>query len=124
MSAEPCDHKPSLLRPKKILFVCVCWLCWVFVAAHGLSPAAELGLYCCACAFSSCRAGAMLQLQRTGLAVGTPGSVVAAYRLSHCVACETFPDQGSNLCSLHWQVDSLPLDHQGSPKRILFKELG
>ena len=32
-------------------------------------------------------------------------------------------DQGSNLCSLHWQADSLPLSHQGSPGvyiRILF----
>ena len=60
MSAEPCDHKPSLLWPKKILFLCVCWLCWVFVAAHGLSPAAEWGLCCCTWAFSSCRAGSLL----------------------------------------------------------------
>ena len=26
-----------------------------------------------------------------------------------------FPDQGSNLCPLHWKADSLPLDRQGSP---------
>ena len=26
-----------------------------------------------------------------------------------------FPTQGLNLCLLHWQVDSLPLSHQGSP---------
>ena len=25
------------------------------------------------------------------------------------------PDQGVNQCPLQWQVDSLPLDHQGSP---------
>ena len=24
-----------------------------------------------------------------------------------------FPDQGSNLCLLHWQAGSLPLSHQG-----------
>ena len=30
------------------------------------------------------------------------------------VACGIFPDQGSNPCLLHWQADSLPLDHQGS----------
>ena len=83
---------------------------WVFIAAHALSLAAEQGLC------SSCSAQAWQ--------LGRLGSVVVAYRLSHCVACETFPDQGSNLCPLHWQVDSLPLDHQGSPKRILFKELG
>ena len=26
--------------------------------------------------------------------------------LSFSVACGIFPDKGSNLCSLHWQVDS------------------
>ena len=31
------------------------------------------------------------------------------------VACGIFLDQGSNLCLLHWQVDSLPLSYQGSP---------
>ena len=35
--------------------------------------------------------------------------------LSCSVACGIFPDQGSNPCFLHWQVDSLPLSHQGSP---------
>ena len=30
-------------------------------------------------------------------------------------SCGTFPDQGSNLCPLHWQADSQALDHQGSP---------
>ena len=28
----------------------------------------------------------------------------------------TFPTQESNPCLLHWQADSLPLSHQGSPK--------
>ena len=37
------------------------------------------------------------------------------------VGCEIFPDQGSNPCPLHWQVDSLPLDHQGSPGLCIFK---
>ena len=31
-----------------------------------------------------------------------------------------FPGQGSNPCLLHWQVDSLPLSHQGSPILCLF----
>ena len=30
-----------------------------------------------------------------------------------------FPTQGLNLCLLHWQVDSLPLSHQGSPHDTL-----
>ena len=33
---------------------------------------------------------------------------------------EIFPDQGLNLRLLHWQVDSLPLSHQGSPHPTLY----
>ena len=36
--------------------------------------------------------------------------------LSCSSACGIFLDQGSNPCLLHWQVDSLPLSHQGSPR--------
>ena len=43
------------------------------------------------------------------------GSVVAAHGPSCSVACGIFPDQGSNPCPLHWQADSEPLHHQGSP---------
>ena len=39
------------------------------------------------------------------------GSGVAAHRLSWPGACEIFPDQRSHPCPLHWQVNSLPLDH-------------
>ena len=43
------------------------------------------------------------------------GSVVVAQGLSCSAACGIFPDQGSNPCPLHWQADSQPLRHQGSP---------
>ena len=43
------------------------------------------------------------------------GSVVVAHRPSCSTACGIFPDQGSNPCPLHWQADSQPLRHQGSP---------
>ena len=36
-------------------------------------------------------------------------------------ACGIFPDQGSNPCPLHWQADSQPLRHQGSPWDNFFK---
>ena len=52
--------------------------------------------------FSSCSSLAQ-QVQLTG-------SVVVAQRLICPVACGIFLDQGSNLCSLYWQMDSLPLD--------------
>ena len=35
--------------------------------------------------------------------------------LSCSAACGIFSDQGSNPCPLHWQADSQPLCHQGSP---------
>ena len=37
------------------------------------------------------------------------------HRLSCSVAHGIFLHQGSNPCLLHWQADSFPLDHQGSP---------
>ena len=50
----------------------------------------------------------VLRLQSTGL-------IVVAHGLSCSAACEIFlPDQRSNPCLLHWQVDSLLLSHQGS----------
>ena len=47
------------------------------------------------------------------------GSVVVAHGPSCSAACGIFPDQGLNLCPLHWQADSQPLRHQGSPILLL-----
>ena len=44
------------------------------------------------------------------------GSVVVAHGPSCSAVCGMFPDQGSNPCPPHWQADSQPLRHQGSPK--------
>ena len=43
------------------------------------------------------------------------GSAIVAHGPSRSVACGIFPDQGSNPCPPHWQADSQPLRHQGSP---------
>ena len=43
------------------------------------------------------------------------GSAVVVHGPSCSAACGIFPDQGSNPCPLHWQADSQPLCHQGSP---------
>ena len=48
------------------------------------------------------------------------GSVVVAHGPSCSAACGIFTDQGSNPCPLHWQADSQPLRHQGSPF-LIFK---
>ena len=49
--------------------------------------------------------------------------MVVAYRLSCSAACGIFPDQGSNQCALHWQADSYPLRHQGSPMMDFLRPL-
>ena len=43
------------------------------------------------------------------------GSVIVAHGPSCSAACGIFPYQGLNPCPLHWQADSQPLRHQGSP---------
>ena len=48
------------------------------------------------------------------------GSVVVAHGPSCSAACGILPDQGSNPCPLHWQADSQPLHHQGSPRPAKF----
>ena len=40
--------------------------------------------------------------------------------LSCSETCGIFLDKGSNPCPLHWQVDSYPLHHQGSPEETFF----
>ena len=70
-----------------------------------------------------------LTLQSTGSRAGGlqrlwhTGSALVVHGLSHSATCGIFPDQGSNPCPLHWQVDSLPLSHQGSPRGIDLNEL-
>ena len=64
------------------------------------------------------------QLWQVGSAVAAPGLlstglVVVVHELSCSMACGIFPDQGSNLCLLHWEVDSLPYSHEGSPSLLL-----
>ena len=49
------------------------------------------------------------------------GSAAVAHGPSRSATCGILPDQGSNPCPLHWQADSQPLCHQGSPQNFLFK---
>ena len=92
------------------------WLCWVFVSVQGLSLVVARGGH----SSSRCMG---LSLSRPLLSRSTgsrrAGSVVVAHRPSCSVACGILPDQGSNLCPLHWQADSQPLRHQGSPEITL-----
>ena len=88
------------------------WLCRVFVSVRGLSPVAASGGH------SSSRCAGLspprpLLLRSTGSR--RAGSVVVAHGPSCSAARGIFPDQDSNPCPLHWQADSQPLRHQGSP---------
>ena len=56
----------------------------------------------------------LLLLQRTG-------SIVVAHGLSCSTAYGIFSDQESNPYPLHWQADSLPVSHQGSPEFLNLK---
>ena len=99
------------------LFVCLfvyLWLCWVFVSVRGLS------LVVASRGHSSSRCAGLsllwpLLLRSTGSR--RADSVILAHGPSCSVACGIFPDQGSNPRPLHWQADSKPLHHQGSPGR-------
>ena len=82
----------------------------------GLSPVAASGGH------SSSRCAGLslsrpLLLRNTGSRRTSSG--IVAHGPSRSAACGIFPDQGSNPCSLHWQADSQPLRHQGSPGIIL-----
>ena len=93
------------------------WLCWVLVSVRGISPVAASGGH------SSSRC-AGLSLSRPLLLRSTgsrrAGSAIVVHRPSRSAACGIFPDQGSNPCPLHWQADSQPLRHQGSPNMSKF----
>ena len=87
-------------------------MCWVFVSVRGLSLVGASGGH------SSSRCAGLslsqpLLLRSTGSR--RAGSVVVAHGPSCSAACGIFPDQGSNPCPVHWQADSQPLRHQGSP---------
>ena len=79
------------------------WLFWVFVAIHGLSLVAASGGHSLVvvCGLLT----AVTSLVSEHRLWGTWASVVVAYRLSCPMARGIFPDQGSNLCPLHWQAD-------------------
>ena len=80
------------------------WLCWVFIAVHGLSlVSGSCGYFLLwFSSFSWCGPWAL-------------GAVVAGHETCCPVACGIFPDQASNPCPLPWQANSQPLDYKGGP---------
>ena len=99
------------------LFIIYFWLCWVFVSVLGLSLVAASGGHS-----SSRCAGLSLSWPLLLWSTGSrrAGSVFVAQGPSCSAACGIFPDQASNPCPPHWQADSQPLRHQGSPPNFSF----
>ena len=97
---------------------------YLFLAVLGLRFVRGLSLVVASGGHSSSRC-ADLSLTRPlpfrGTGSRRAGSAVVAHRPSCSAACGIFPDQGSNPCPLHYQADSQPLHHQGSPLGRLFK---
>ena len=87
---------------------------------------AVLGLHSSAWALSGCGKWGLSPLRRTGFSLWRLlllWSTGSGLRLSSCGAtCGISPDQESNPCPLHWQVNSYPLCHQESPC-IIFKKI-
>ena len=108
------------------------WLLWVFVALHGLSLAAIRGYsslwytgfslrWLLLLRSMDSKAHGLKQLQHMGLVVVAPefestGSVVVVMGLVALRHVQCSQTRDWTQCPLHWQVDFLPLDHQGSPR--------
>ena len=108
----------------------------ILLCIQGLSSSylfilAALGL--CRCPWTLCKQGllfiglhrlldvlASLVVEHTLYSAGS-GAVPHGLRGSE--ASGILPDQGWNPCPLHWQLDSYPLDPQGSPRTSLFDKV-
>ena len=92
---------------------------YLFLAVLGLHFVRGLSLVVASGGHSSSRC-AGLSLSRPLLLRSTgsrrAGSAAVAHGPSCSAACGILPDQGSNPCPPHWQADSQPLRHQGSPQ--------
>ena len=85
-------------------------------ASWGYSPVVCRLLTAMASLVAEDRLSGSTRAQQLWLPDSRAQSGVVMHSLSCSGACRVFPDQGLNLCLLHWQVDAFPLSHQGSPK--------
>ena len=87
----------------------------------GYSLVAAHGLFTVAASLVSGRLHGAQTSTAAALRLSSYDSWAIEHSLNSCgvwaqffTGCGIFPDQGSILCLLHWQADSLPLSHQGS----------
>ena len=103
----------------RYLFIYGCagssWLCGLFSSCSKRGLLSSCGVRAFHCdGFSCCRTPALGLMVAAAPEFQSAGSIVVA-RLSCSTACGIFPYQGWNPRLLHWQMDSLPLSHQGRP---------
>ena len=91
----------------KMIYLLYFWLSWAFTGTCGLSRG-----------YSHCRSPALGCVGFSAWGSKAPERRFSSDGTQAWVAlqCEIFLDQGSNPCPLHWLMDSLPLDHQASPR--------
>ena len=99
----------------------LCVVCRLHTAVTSL--VVEHGFY--VQGFSNCDLGA---LEHTGFSSCDSwtlerGLISCGHTLGCSTACGIFLDHGSNLCPLCWQVDSYPLNHQGSLVSFILVEI-
>ena len=115
------------------------WLCWVFLAVWAFPflscrVGATLQLQCMGFSLLASPAPRHgLQRSQVSVLVSRGLCSCSSQALEHrldicgtqaqcCTSCGILLDQGSNRpCFLYWQVDSLPLSHQGSPLLYYFE---
>ena len=112
--ASPCFGQSTTFNIFIFFLAMLIWFCctWTFSSwsqQELLSRCCVQASHCCS--YSCCRMQALKHRLST--------SVIHA--CSSCT-CGILPDQGSNLCPVHWQVDFLPLDHQGGATKYLSTE--
>ena len=120
-SQNTCFERPGMARWFGLfLIILFIFGCTGSSLLHGLSLVAASGGNS-----SMCCAGFSLQwflLWSTGS--GSTGLSSCSVWLGCSVAHGIFPDLGSNPHPLHWQENSSPLGHQGSPKWLAFIQPG
>ena len=100
-----------------IFYLFYFWLCRVFIAACWLSLLAEVRGYSLTAGSAGFSLQWPLSLQSTGSR--HTGSVVVMQRLSCCVVCRIFPDQGSNSYPLHWPDGFLSTGPPGKSTHVI-----
>ena len=121
MGPKPCERCPwvfALVFMLYWVFTTACCREWGILSTCGAWPAHWGGF---SCSGAKALAQEWAGFSSWALGLENEGSVIMAHGLGGPEACGIFPHQRLNPCPLHWQVDSYPLDHQGSPKLCFIK---